>query len=139
MIARLSRIIPFVIILAVLAGVLYVIMSFRYSSNHAKLLLIKIFTWLNIAFSVVFLLITLYALFEGNQGVVELTGSCLALALIALIVTRICNAIFKKNHPNFGQATSQATIVNPSVASRFAAAFKQALQEALKNTFTNRR
>lgn len=136
MIARLSRILPLIIILAVVAAVVYIIMSFRYSSNHAKLMLIKVFTWLNIALAAVFLVITLYAVFEGNQGVLELTGSCLIIALVALAVTRICNAVFKKNHPNFGQVTSQATIVNPSLAARFGEAFKQALQEALKDTFS---
>lgn len=136
---RLYRILPLLILLAVVAAVVYLIMSFRYSSDKAKAVLIKVFTWLCAILSVFFALITVYALFEQNQTVIELAGSCLAVTLIGLVITRICNAVFRKNHPRYGEQVAQATIINESLASRFAEAFKRAFGEAMKDTFDPRR
>ena len=132
---RLYRILPLLVLLAVVAAVVYLIMSFRYSSERAKGVLIKVFTWLCAILSAAFALITLYALFEQNQPVLELFGSCLGVTLIGLVITRICNAVFRKNHPHYGEQVAKATIVNESITSRFAAAFRQALQQALRDTF----
>ena len=132
---RLYRIIPLLILLAVIAAVVYVVMSFRYSSNHAKIALIKVFTVLNIVLSVLFLLITLYALFEQNDPVFELAGSCLITTLVGLAVTRICNYVFQKNHPNFTEDAATANFINPSLATRFGEAFKKAFGDALQETF----
>ena len=136
---RLYRILPLLVLMAVVAGVVYVIMSFRYSSDRAKATLITVFTWLTIVLSVVFALGTLYALFEQNNTVIELAGSCLATTLVGLGVTRLCNRIFKKNHPHYGEEVAQATIINDSISSRFADAFKQAFGQAMKDTFDPRR
>ena len=132
---RLYRIIPLLILLAVLAAIVYVIMSFRYSSDRAKATLITIFTWLTIALSVFFALATLYAIFENNETVIELAGSFLLTTLVGLGVTRICNHVFKKNHPHYGEQVAQATIINESITSRFAEAFKRAFGQAVKETF----
>lgn len=132
---RLYRILPLLVLLALIAAIVYLIMSFRYSSERAKATLIKVFTWLCIALSAFFALVTAYAVFEGNQTVVELAGSCLAVTVIGLIITRICNAAFKKNHPRYGEEVARATIVNESIAGRFTAAFKRAFGEALRDTF----
>ncbi len=132
---RLYRILPLLVLLAVVAVVVYLIMSFRYSSDKAKAVLIKVFTWLCGILSIVFAVITLYALFEQNAPVIELTGSCLAVTLIGLVITRICNYVFRKNHPHYGEQVAQATIVNESITSRFAAAFRRAFGEALRDTF----
>lgn len=132
---RLYRILPLLVLLAVVAAVVYVIMSFRYSSEKAKAALITVFTWLCAVLSVVFGLITVYALFEQNQPVIELTGSCLAVTLIGLAITRICNRVFRKNHPHYGEEVAQATIINESITSRFAEAFRRAFGEALRDTF----
>ena len=132
---RLYRILPLLVLLAIVAAVVYVIMSFRYSSDRAKAALILVFTWLCGVLSIAFLLITLYALFEHNQPVIELFGSCLAVTAIGLVITRICNHVFRKNHPHYGEPVAKATIVNESLATRFAAAFRQALSQALKDTF----
>lgn len=132
---RLYRIIPLLILMAVVAAVVYVIMSFRYSSDRAKATLITVFTWLTIVLSVFFALATLYALFEDNGTVIELAGSCLATTLVGLGITRLCNHIFKKNHPHYGEEVAQATIINESITSRFADAFKRAFGEAVKETF----
>ena len=139
--ARLSRIVPLLVLLAVVAGVVYVVMSFRYSSDRAKLALIKLFTWLMAGLSVLFLVVTLYALLEGNVAVTELFASFLGTTLVGLVVTRVCFRVFKKNRPNFGEEVAQATIINESITSRFASAFRKAFGEAMKETFTrgNRR
>ena len=136
---RLYRILPLLVLLAVIAAVVYVIMSFRYSSDRAKATLITVFTWLTAALSVIFALGTIYALFEQNQTVIELAGSLLATTLIGLGITRLCNHIFKKNHPHYGEEVAQATILNESLSSRFAEAFKRAFGEAMKDTFDPRR
>ena len=132
---RLYRIIPLLVLLAVIAAVVYVVMSFRYSSNHAKIALIKVFTILTIALSAVFLLITLYALFEHNDPVFELAGSCLITTLVGLGITRICNRVFEKNHPNYSEDATTANVINPTLATRFGEAFKKAFGDALKETF----
>ena len=132
---RLYRILPLLVLLAVIAAVVYIIMSFRYSSERAKAVLIRVFTWLCAILSVAFGIITVYALFEHNDPVVELCVSCRAVTLIGLVITRICNAIFRKNHPHYGEDVARATIVNESISTRFAAAFRKAFSEALRDTF----
>lgn len=138
LLARLSRIAPLLVILAVIAGVVYIVMSFRYSSEKAKASLIKVFTWLMGILSIGFAIVTIYALFEQNTAVFELFASFLLTTLVGLGITRICNAVFKKNHPRYGEEVAQATIVNESLASRFAEAFRKAFGEALKDTFKKR-
>ena len=64
---RLYRILPLLVLLAVIAAVVYLIMSFRYSSERAKAVLIRVFTWLCAILSVAFGIITVYALFEHND------------------------------------------------------------------------
>ena len=138
LLARLSRIAPLLVVLLVIAGVVYVVMSFRYSSERAKATLIKVFTWLMGILSIGFAVVTLYSLFEQNTMVFEMFASFLATTLIGLGVTRICNAVFKRNHPHYGEEVAQATIVNESIASRFAEAFRKAFGEALRDTFKKR-
>ena len=135
---RLYRILPLLVLLAVVAIVVYLIMSFRYSSDKAKAVLIKVFTWLCAILSVAFALITVYAIFEQNVPVIELTGSCLAVTVIGLVITRICNWVFRKNHPHYGEEVAQATIINESITTKFAEAFKRAFGEALRDTFKRR-
>ena len=132
---RLYRILPFLILLAVVVLIAYLIMSFRYTSEKAKATLVKFLTWLFSILSVLLGLITLYALFEHNGPVIELFGSCVAITVIGLVVTRICNAIFRKNHPHYWEPVAKATVVNESMSTRFAAAFRKALSEALRDTF----
>ena len=59
MVARLSRIVPLLIVLAVIAGIVYLVAAWRYSPNRGKEILIKLFTWLTGILSVAFLLICL--------------------------------------------------------------------------------
>lgn len=132
---RLYRILPFLVLLAVVIGIAYLVMSFRYTSEHAKATLIRFLTWLFGVLSVLLALVTAYALFEDNQPVIELFGSCLAITAIGLATTRICAAVFHRNHPAYGEKAAKATIVNESISTRFATAFRKALQQALKDTF----
>lgn len=136
---RLYRLLPLVVVLVIVALAVYLIMTFRYSSDKAKAVLIRVFFWIFTVLSAVFLLITLYALLERNEPVIELFGSCLALTVIGLVVTLICRAIFRRNHPYYGEEVSEATIINESLGGRFADAFKKAFGEALKDTFGPRR
>ena len=132
---RLYRILPLLVVMAVVAVVVYLIMSFRYSSDKAKATLIKVFTWMCAILSVFFAIATVYALFEQNTPVFEVVGSCLAVTVIGLVVTRICNWVFRKNHPYYGEEVAQATFVNESISSRFAKAFRRAFGEAMRDTF----
>ena len=109
MVARLSRIIPLLLVLAVVAGIVYLVATFKYSPSRAKEILIKMFTWLTGALSAFFLLATLYALFERNDAVFDLAASFLATTLIGLAITRICNAVFLKHHPDYRHKPMKAT------------------------------
>lgn len=46
LIARLSRVVPLVLLLAVAAGVIYLVVTYRHSPARAKEVLIAVFTWL---------------------------------------------------------------------------------------------
>ncbi|MGI6045395.1 MAG: guanylate cyclase [Eggerthellaceae bacterium] len=101
MFARLSRLIPFLLIIGFIALIIYLVVMFRYSSTRAKEILIKIFTWLNIVLSAFFVLASLYALLDNNMVVLELNLSFLVVFLLALLITRICRRVFLKHHPNY--------------------------------------
>ncbi|MBQ3106752.1 MAG: guanylate cyclase [Eggerthellaceae bacterium] len=110
MVVRLVRSIPLLIILAVLAVVIYFVVSYKRSPAHAKELLIKLFTWITSIISGFFLLVTLYALFEGNDGVLDLGVVFLITGLIGLGVVQICRWRFRKNNPRFAKpANTTAT------------------------------
>ena len=109
MVARLSRIVPLLIVLAVVAGIVYLVAAWRYSPNRGKEILIRLFTWLTGALSVVFLLISLYALLDGNALILDLGASFLVAALIGLGITRICRALFVRNHPGWKQKPVRTT------------------------------
>jgi len=133
---RLYRILPLILVLAIVAVVVYFILSWSKSPNKAKEILIRVFTWITIGISIFFGIVTLYAVFEQNTPVIELAGSCLGVGLVGLLITRICNHVFRKNHPNFRVVAGKATLVNESISSKFARAFRKAFGQALKETFT---
>ena len=103
---RLYRAIPLIVILALLALIVYCVVSYRSSPNRAKRVLIKIFTWLTIVLTVFFALITVYALFENNAFVAELFASFGLVTLVGLGITSLCRWRFNKNHPHFAQDTT---------------------------------
>ena len=99
MFARLSRIVPMLIVLAVVAAIVYIVAAWRYSPNRAKELLIRIFTAITGAVSAFFLLVCAYAWLERNGAVFDLSFSFLLTALIGLAATRICRAVFCATTP----------------------------------------
>ena len=112
MIARLSRIIPLLIVLAVVAAIVYLVATWRYSPNKAKEILIRVFTWFTGLLSIALAVICLYVLLDNNMAVLELTASFLATSLIALGITRICWAVFVKNHPNYKKRPQKTERLN---------------------------
>ncbi len=101
MVARLSRVIPMLLVLAVAAAVVYVFVAYTKSPLRAKEVVIKMFLAITGALSVFFVLFTLYSLFESNEGVFDLAVSFLITALVGLGITLLCRWRFLKNHPNY--------------------------------------
>lgn len=99
--ARLYRIAPLLIILAIIALAIYLVVSWKSTPARAKEVLIKIFIVLNGGLSALFLLATLYALLEGNLFVAEFFATCMATTLIVLSITFVCRFRFLKNNPNY--------------------------------------
>ena len=101
MVARLSRALPLLIALALLAVIIYFIVSWRSTPTRAKDVLIRVFMWLTSIISGVFILFSLYALLDSNTPAFELAASFAAVGLIGLAVTLICRWRFRKNHPHY--------------------------------------
>lgn len=104
--ARVSRVIPVLLIMGLIAVGLYYGIAYRRSTTQAKIILIKLSTIVNGILSGIFALISLYALGEHNIPVFELFFSCFLIFFIALAITRICNAVFLHNHPIFKKKKS---------------------------------
>lgn len=98
LIARLSRVVPLAILLAVAAGVIYLVVTYRHSPARAKEVLITAFTWICSVLSAFFLLASAYAFFDNAPAVLDLTLSFLAVTLIGLGITRLCNHRFLKRN-----------------------------------------
>lgn len=107
---RLIRALPLIVILALLAGVLYVTVATTRSATRAKEVLIKVFFWLNSVLSVLFILACLYALLEQNQDVLELFAAFLFVSAVALCITLACRAVFLKNHPSYRKKPKPARL-----------------------------
>ena len=101
MVARLSRVIPMLLVLALVAAVVYVFVAYTKSPLRAKEVVIKMFLAITGVLSAFFGLFTLYSLFESNEGVFDLAISFLVTALVGLGVTLLCRWRFLKNHPNY--------------------------------------
>lgn len=100
-VVRLMQSLPLIIALVVLALVVYFVVSWLRSPTRAKEILIQFFTVLTIVLSVFFALASIYAWFENNEPVLELTVSFLVVSLLALGITRICRRVFLKHHPHY--------------------------------------
>ncbi len=109
MIARLSRIVPLLVVLAVGAGIVYLVVSWRSSPNRGKEVLIRIFTVITGILSGFFGLVTLYAWFEANESVFDLAFSFFLTGIVGLAVTRVCRAVFLHNHPNWRKRPVKTT------------------------------
>ena len=99
--SRLYRIIPLIIILAIVALIIYAVASWRYTPARAKEILIALFTWLNVGLTGFFALVMLYAVLEGNYFVAEFFAWFVGTTLVALLITYICKRIFLKHNPHY--------------------------------------
>lgn len=109
LLARLSRVVPMIILLAVAALVIYLVVTYRHSPARAKEVLIKVFTWLTGIISGFFALASVYAFFDNAPAVLDLTVSFMAVGLIGLGITRLCNWHFLKHNPHYRQKRLSAT------------------------------
>lgn len=109
MIARLYRIIPLILLLALIAIIVYFVVSYRSSPNRAKEVLIRSFLWLTGILSGFFALASGYALIERNYFALDIAGSFLAVTVGALIIVLICRTVFLKHHPHYRKKPSKAT------------------------------
>ena len=109
LLARLSRSIPLVIALAVIAVIAYFVLQFKYSPPRAKSILARVFTWLTGVLSAFFALACAYAAFDGNIAVLELFATFLGATLICLVITRICHAVLVKHHPEYKKTAQKTT------------------------------
>lgn len=112
MVARLLRMLPLFVILAVLAVIIYLVVSYRQSPNRAKEVLLKIFLVITGVLTGVFLLGSLYALLDGNTAAFELVFACFIAALICLVITLVCRYVFLKHHPSYRKKPMKTKHVN---------------------------
>ncbi len=101
LIATLSRSVPLVIALVLLAIVAYFVLQFKYSPPRAKSILIKMFIVITGALSAFFALACLYALLEGNMAVLELFAAFLAVTAVGLVIVLVCRYRFLKHNPEY--------------------------------------
>ena len=101
LLARLRLLIPLLIVVAIIAVIIYLVVSWRRSPVRAKEVLILVFTWFCSFVAIFFGVVFHYALTESNGSVMELAGATAVLAIIGLIITRICKLVFNKNHPHY--------------------------------------
>lgn len=109
LVARLSRVVPLAILLAVVAGIIYLVVTYRHSPARAKEVLIAAFTWICGVLSAFFALASVYAFFDNAPAVLDLTLSFLAVTLIGLGVTRLANYRFLKHNPAYRKRRLAAT------------------------------
>lgn len=96
---RIVRMIPLLVVLALLAAVVYLYVSYRQSPLRAKEVLIKMFLWVTGVLTAFFGLATLYAVFESNTPVFDLAFSFMLAAILGLVITLFCRWRFLKHHP----------------------------------------
>ena len=101
LIVALGRSLPLAIALAVIAVGIYFFVSWRRSPARAKEILIKVFLVLCSVLSGAFLLVSAYALIDGNMAVFELAASCMVVGLVGLAITLICRYFFRKHNPHY--------------------------------------
>ncbi|MCD8315867.1 MAG: guanylate cyclase [Eggerthellaceae bacterium] len=109
-ILRLATSVPLIIILVIAAIVIYWVVTWRHSPERAKEILILVFTVITIIITVFFALVCLYALFEFNIAVFELSAGGLIVGVAGLVITRICNYRFHKHHPHYKRKPMRARV-----------------------------
>lgn len=106
---RIFRSLPLVIVLVALAVAVYFIVVYRSSPNRAKEILIRLFTWIGIGLTAFFALACLYAFLEHNDTAFDFALGFLVVALLTLIITRICRAVFLKHNPKYKDKATKTT------------------------------
>ena len=110
--ARILRSLPLVIFLAVLAVLVYFVVVYRSSPYRAKEVLIRLFTWIGIALSSFFGLSCVYALAEHNNTALDFALGFLIVALLTLIIARICRMVFIRHNPKYKKKATKAKKIN---------------------------
>lgn len=101
LILRLIQSLPLVIALAILAVLVYAVVSWAKSPTRAKEVLIKLFTVVTGILSAAMALATLYGILEKNENAAWFFGAFLIVSLVALAITLFCRWRFVKNHPHY--------------------------------------
>ena len=125
--ARLSRVVPLLIVMAVAAGLIYVVVTYRHSPARAKEVLIKIFTWFNGIVVGFFALVSVYAFFDNAPAVLDLSLSFMVVGLVGLLVTRLANWRFLAQ-PQLSQEALTATTAAAGLGGKFLASKTPILQ-----------
>lgn len=107
--ARLSRVVPLIIILAVVAIIVYLVVTYRHSPARAKEVLIKMFSWVFGITTIVFAVISLYALLDKAWVFLELSAAFAAIGVIGWAIVRLCNWRFLKNNPGYRKKRMRAS------------------------------
>lgn len=123
---RIVRMIPLLVVLALLAAVVYLYVSYRQSPLRAKEVLIKMFLWVTGVLTAFFGLATLYAVFESNTPVFDLAFSFMLAAILGLVITLFCRWRFLKHHPLYKFKATDAKTMPREPA--WLAALKKILQ-----------
>ena len=113
LLARIRLLVPLIIIVAIIAAIIYLVVSWRRSPTRAKEVLIAVFTWFTSIISGFSVLVALYSLLDGNESVLDLALGFLVIFLIGLGITRLCHYRFVKNHPNYkDKRTGKAEVIH---------------------------
>lgn len=110
LVARLTRSVPLIIVLVILAVIIYFAVTYFRSKARAKEILIAVFTVICSVIIAFFGLVSLYALFEHNEPVLELAASFAGVGVVGLVITLICRHIFKKHNPHYRWKAEKARI-----------------------------
>ena len=113
MIVRLVRMLPLMAILAVVAGIVYLVEAYRHSPNRAKEVLIKVFLVITIVLAGFFGLVSLYAAADGNTPVLELALAFCMVGVLGLAVTLVCRYVFLKHHPSYRIKSQRSRTIHP--------------------------
>lgn len=116
--ARLYRILPLLIILAILAVVIYLIVSWRHTPARAKEVLITVFTWIDWVSFGLFGLATAYAILEGNAFVADFFLTCAVTMLVIQVIVILAKRSFLKHHPNYQWRVNASTLKEKITAFR---------------------
>ena len=99
--ARLSRVVPLLIVMSVAAGLFYVWVTYRHSPAGARKARSNICTWFSGIVVGFFALVSVYAFFDNAPAVLDLSLSFMVVGLVGLLVTRLANWRFLAHHPNY--------------------------------------